>query len=182
MNKKEIIVFGGGCFWCTEAIFLELKGVTSVIPGYTGGTTANPTYDEVSTGKTGHVEVIRIEYDPKIISAEKLLEVFFMSHDPTTLNKQGADIGSQYRSIILYTNETQLQTAKSYIKNLDESKKYPKPIVTELKQLENFYPAEEYHQKFYEKNPEMPYSQAIIAPKVEKLRQHFKELLKKKSA
>jgi len=177
MNQKEILIFGGGCFWCTEAVFLSLKGVASVIPGYAGGITANPTYDEVSAGKTGHVEVIRIEYDSKIISTEKLLEVFFASHDPTTLNRQGADTGTQYRSIILYSNETQRRTADSYIKNLTENKKYLNPIVTELEPLKAFYPAEEYHQKFYERNPEIPYSQAIIAPKIEKLRKNYPELL-----
>jgi peptide-methionine (S)-S-oxide reductase len=176
-KETEKVAFGGGCFWCTEAVFLQLKGVTDVTPGYAGGKTENPTYEQVSTGKTGHAEVILVEYDPKIISFQKLLEVFFESHDPTSLNKQGNDVGAQYRSIVLYTNQSQFQEAKNYIKKLTDSRKYPKPIVTELMPLKKFYPAEEYHQKYFARHPEESYSEYVIKPKVEKVRDLFKELL-----
>jgi peptide-methionine (S)-S-oxide reductase len=177
VNETEKVAFGGGCFWCTEAVFLELKGVVAVTPGYAGGKTENPTYEQVSTGKTGHAEVVLVEYDPQIISFQKLLEVFFESHDPTSLNRQGNDVGTQYRSIVLYSNQSQFQEAKNYIKKLTDSKKYSKPIVTELIPLEKFYPAEEYHQKYFARHPEESYSAYVIKPKVEKVRERFKELL-----
>lgn len=177
-GRIETTVFGGGCFWCTEAVFLQLNGVASVMPGYAGGKMPNPRYDDVSTGRTGHAEVIKIEYDPAVITFEKLLEVFFSSHDPTTPNRQGADIGEQYRSIVLYATEAQRNEAEAYIRGLITAKKYSQPIVTQVRKLEAFYPAEEYHKNFYARNPEAPYSQAVIAPKIRKVSKEYKELLK----
>ncbi|MDP3727331.1 MAG: peptide-methionine (S)-S-oxide reductase MsrA [bacterium] len=187
MNRTEVIVFGGGCFWCTEAVFLRLKGVTSVMSGYAGGLSTHstdaqglgqaPTYEEVSTGRTGHAEVIHIEYDPTVIPFSKLLEVFFMAHDPTTVNRQGADVGEQYRSIILWTNEDQKREAELFIAELTAGKKFPEPIVTEVKALERFWPAEEYHRDYYAKHSGEAYSQAIIAPKIRKLKREHSDLL-----
>jgi len=177
-NKIEKVAFGGGCFWCTEAVFLILKGVTSVTPGYAGGNTENPTYEQVSSGKTGHAEVILVEYDPEIISFEKLVEVFFDSHNPTELNRQGNDVGTQYRSILLYTIEEQKNIAESYIKKFADLGKYPKPIVTEIVPLDKFYPAEEYHKEYYAKHPNEGYPMAIIKPKVEKIKEKYSDLLK----
>lgn len=171
----KIAVFGGGCFWCTEAIFQELKGVTSVMPGYAGGEIPNPTYEQVCGGKTGHAEVTKIEFDPSQISYQDLLKVFFYVHDPTTLNRQGSDVGPQYRSIILYADEEQKNEAS---KIFDELKKDGQNIVTELKPLDEFYPAEEYHKNFYRNNPDKPYCQVIIDPKIKKFEEHFKQLLK----
>ncbi len=178
-TTKEIAVFGGGCFWCTEAIFEELEGVLSVTSGYAGGSMKNPSYEDVSTGQTGHAEAIQIEYDPNIISYEDLLTVFFYTHDPTTLNQQGADAGEQYRSIILYKNESQKKIAEKFIQELIEAKAYTNKIVTEIKPLEKFFEAEEYHQNYYKNNSDKPYCQIVIAPKVEKLRSRFKNLLRK---
>jgi len=166
MAAKESVAFGGGCFWCTEAVFLQLKGVKSVVSGYAGGSVPDPTYEQVSAGNTGHAEVIKIEYDPSEIGFGKLLEVFFASHDPTQVNRQGADVGSQYRSIILYADESQKSKAEGYIGELEASGRYEKPIVTELKALDAFYAAESYHQQYYEKNPDAPYVEAVIMPKV----------------
>lgn len=149
-NNKETIVLGGGCFWCTEAVFKMLKGVISVEPGYAGGHTKNPTYEEVCSGKTGHAEAIKIEYDPQVISLETLLTVFFATYDPTTLNRQGNDVGEQYRSIILYSTEEQKKISEDFIKELDNSSKEGKSVVTEVKKLEKFYPAEDYHKNYYE--------------------------------
>ena len=177
-NKIEKVAFGGGCFWCTEAVFLILKGVTSVTPGYAGGNTENPTYEQVSSGKTGHAEVILVEYDPEIISFEKLVEVFLDSHNPTELNRQGNDVGTQYRSILLYTTEEQKNIAESYIKKLVDSEKYQKPIVTEIVPLDKFYPAEEYHKDYYAKHPNAGYPMAIIKHKVEKIKEKYRNLLK----
>ncbi len=174
-SKTEIAVFGGGCFWCTEAVFKALKGVVSVMPGYAGGTTANPNYEDVCSGKTGHAEVSRVEYDPIATSYEDLLTIFFATHDPTTLNRQGADVGTQYRSIILYTNEEQKNVAARFIEKLNVSG--PK-VVTEVKPLDVFYPAEEGHQDYYARNRSAPYCQIVINPKMEKLRQRFDKLLK----
>lgn len=173
-ENKKIAVFGGGCFWCTEAVFEELKGVVSVTPGYAGGKTLNPTYASVSTGQTGHAEVSRIEYDSRVISFNDLLTVFFAVHDPTTLNRQGADIGTQYRSIILYTGSDQKKEAEAFIEDLNKTG--PK-VVTELKLLEEFYPAEEEHRHYYERNKDESYCQAVISPKLEKLKGKFQELL-----
>lgn len=177
-QNSEIVVFGGGCFWCTEAVFLQLEGVKSVTSGYAGGTVPNPTYEEVSSGRTGHAEVVRIEYDPNELPFSKLLAVFFSSHDPTQLDRQGADVGPQYRSIILYTGERQRREAESCVAELTAAKKYPQPIVTEIKALTEFYPAEEYHRDFYAKNPDAPYARSVIVPKVEKLRREQRELLR----
>lgn len=170
---NEIIVFGGGCFWCTEAVFRELEGVVSVEPGYTGGATKNPTYEDVSSGNTGHVEVIQIQFDPRRVSVEDLLTVFFATHDPTTLNRQGNDVGTQYRSAIFYTTENQKKEALKTIQELGEG------VVTEVAPLDMFYPAEEYHKDYFARNPEKAYCQAVIYPKVEKVQVKFKELLKK---
>jgi len=178
MNKNEVAVFGGGCFWCTEAIFQQLKGVESVSPGYAGGHKVNPTYNEVSTGMTGHAEVTRIEFDPSTIPYEVILEVFMHLHDPTTLNRQGYDVGSQYRSIILYTNEQQKKAAEKELLALNASKEFQRPIVTEIKPLEKFYEAEDYHKNYYANNADKPYCQLIISPKLTHLRQKFSTKLK----
>ena len=178
MSKNEVAVFGGGCFWCTEAIFQQLKGVVSVSPGYAGGQKANPTYNEISTGMTGHAEVTKIEFDPSIISYEDLLEIFMHLHDPTTLNRQGYDVGSQYRSIILYTNEQQKKTAEKVLLALNASKEFKRQIVTEIKPLEKFYEAEDYHKNYYANNMEKPYCQLIIFPKLTHLRQKYSAKLK----
>ena len=176
-QKTEIAVFGGGCFWCTEAVFEMLKGVKSVTAGYAGGPSAGsgqaPTYEEVCSGKTGHAEVIKVEYDPDLISYEDLLTVFFASHDPTTLNQQGNDVGVQYRSLILYTTPEQKSAAEKFIEEI-------KPVVTEVKPLEHFYEAEPYHQDYYQKNKSAPYCQVVINPKLEKVKERFSQLLKDK--
>lgn len=177
-NDKKIAIFGGGCFWCTEAVFEELRGVISIMPGYAGGTTENPTYEEVSSGRTGHGEVINIEYDPKEISYGDLLTVFFATHDPTTPNQQGHDIGTQYRSMILYTDDEQQAQAKEFIKKLNESTPEGKPIVTEIKPLDHFYNAEDYHREYYRNNKSQPYCQIVINPKLKKLEEKFENLLK----
>ena len=171
-------VFGGGCFWCTEAVFAMLKGVSKVEPGYAGGSVENPSYEKVSGGDTGHAEVIRVTYDPAVISYEDLLTVFFGSHDPTTPNRQGADTGEQYRSIILYETDEEKQAAEKMIKEVDTSLKDGTRVVTQLIPLGKFFPAEEDHQKYFEKNTSAPYCQLVIEPKVEKVRKRFAELLK----
>lgn len=175
--QKEVAVFGGGCFWCTEAIFKMLKGVSSVLPGYAGGTKENPTYEEVSSGTTGHAEVIQIEFDPTQISFQDLLTVFFGSHDPTTRNKQGNDVGEQYRSVVLYTNPVQQSAAQDFIAELNASSKDGKPIVTDVVPLDKFYPAEEYHRDYYKNNKKQPYCELVINPKLEKVQKQFADLL-----
>ncbi|HLM83993.1 MAG TPA: peptide-methionine (S)-S-oxide reductase MsrA [Candidatus Bathyarchaeia archaeon] len=177
-KKSELAVFGGGCFWCLEAVFSKLKGVRSVTSGYSGGRKAEPTYEEVCSGKTGHAEVAKIEYDPAIISYRELLTVFFAMHDPTTPNRQGSDQGTQYRSIILYANNKQKKEAESFIENLKAEKIFSEPIITEIKLFEDFYPAENYHQKYFEKNTVNPYCQLNISPKIAKLQEKFAELVK----
>lgn len=177
-KKMEVAVFGAGCFWCVEAVFQELKGVYSVESGYTGGTYANPTYKEVTSGKTGHAEVAKITYDPDIVSFETLLAVFFKTHDPTTLNYQGADHGTQYRSAIFYANDYQKETAERIIKELNAEKAYPNPIVTEVVPLTKFWIAENYHQDYYSNNPNQGYCTYVIQPKLEKFRKVFKDQLK----
>jgi peptide-methionine (S)-S-oxide reductase len=172
----NIAVFGGGCFWCTEAVFEDLKGVVSVMPGYSGGKTEKPTYEAVCGGLTGHAEVIRIEFDPAVISYDDLLTVFFAVHDPTTLNRQGSDVGTQYRSIILYTSEEQKQAATAFTAKLNEGG--GAPVVTEIEPLDVFYEAEEYHREYYKKNSSAGYCQVVINPKLEKVRTRFHELLK----
>lgn len=183
LSKTEIAVFGGGCFWCTEAIFSELKGVMSVMPGYAGGSTnspqaAPPTYEDVCSGKTGHAEVIRVEFDPSCISYKDLLTVFFATHDPSTLNRQGNDVGTQYRSIVLYTTNNQKHGAEAFIKSINKSNPNGKPAVTEVKPLEKFYEAENYHREYYKNNSSAPYCEVVINPKLEKVKQKFAELLK----
>ena len=175
--KNEIAVFGGGCFWCTEAVFNELRGIISVMPGYAGGETKNPTYQDVSSGSTGHAEVTRIEFNPIQILFTDLLTVFFATHDPTSINRQGNDTGTQYRSVIFYTNKNQKDDALKFIEQLRDS--FDKPIVTEIQRLDTFYEAEKYHQKYYENNADQPYCQLVINPKLEKLKKHYKNLLKK---
>ncbi len=166
----ESIVLGGGCFWCTEAFFSTVAGVVTVTPGYAGGFVSNPTYREVCDGATGHAEVVEVEFDPRKISLEKILEVFFASHDPTSLNRQGADVGTQYRSIILYADERQKERVETFISRI--AGEYDQPIVTEVKRLDRFYPAEEYHHRYFERNPEQPYCRLVIAPKLAKLRRN----------
>ena len=177
-TKYDSAVFAGGCFWCTEAVFDELRGVRSVVSGYAGGTTKNPTYEQVCSGTTGHAEAIKIEFDPGQISFRDLMTVFFATHDPTTLNRQGNDAGTQYRSAILYANEEQKQQAEAFIKELEVAKTYKNPIVTTLEPLREFYPAEDYHQKFFANNPYQPYCQYTIPPKLNKLHKQFSQLLK----
>ncbi len=176
--KTMQAMFGGGCFWCVEAIFDQLKGVQSVDSGYAGGATPDPTYHDVCSGDTGHAEVIRIEYDPAVVSYEKLLEVFFKTHDPTTLNRQGADSGTQYRSSIFYFDEKQKSTAERIKKSLDESGAFASPIVTEIVSASKFYPAEDYHQDYFNKNPESGYCQFAIRPKLDKFKKVFSDSLK----
>ncbi len=176
-NKTEIAVFGGGCFWCTEAAFSMLKGVSSVRPGYAGGTKPNPTYEEVCGGATGHAEVTEVVYDPSIVSFDDLLAVFFNVHDPTQLNRQGNDVGTQYRSVIFYTTEGQKKAAEALVKELMDTKAYDKPIVTEVKPLDMFYPAENYHKDYYKRNSDAAYCELVIAPKLEKLQKRFATLI-----
>jgi peptide-methionine (S)-S-oxide reductase len=176
--KNEIAVFGGGCFWCTEAVFDELRGVISVVSGYAGGSIKNPTYEQVCSGGTGHAEVIRIEFDPSQISFRDLMTVFFATHDPTTLNRQGNDVGTQYRSTILYADEEQKRQAEVFIKELNDSKAFGKPVVTTVEPLGECYAAEDYHQKYYARNPYQPYCQYSIPPKLNKLHKQFSQLLK----
>jgi len=173
----EVAIFGGGCFWCTEAVFKMLKGVVSVIPGYAGGDTPNPSYEAVSSGRTGHAEVTRIEYDPAQVSFKTLMTVFFATHDPTTLNRQGNDVGTQYRSVIFSTTPAQKIEAEAFVRDIDASTKEGNPVVTEVKPLTEFYEAESYHKDFFSRNPEQAYCNLIISPKVEKVQKQFAELL-----
>jgi peptide-methionine (S)-S-oxide reductase len=177
-QQTAVAVFGGGCFWCTEAVFDELRGVKSVVSGYAGGTTKSPTYEQVCSGKTGHAEAIKIEFDPAQISFRDLMTVFFATHDPTTLNRQGNDVGTQYRSAIFFTDDQQKAEAASFIKGLEEAKTYKNSIVTSLEPFADFYPAEDYHQKFFANNPYQPYCQYSIPPKLNKLHKQFSTLLK----
>lgn len=175
----EVATFGGGCFWCTEAIFLELDGVKKVESGYIGGKTANPTYEEVSTGTTGHAEATQITFDPSKISFGELLEIFFATHDPTTLNRQGADVGTQYRSEVFYHSDEQKKIAEDYIKLLDSQNTFGKPVVTKVSPATKFYVAEDYHQNYYARNKEKSYCSYVITPKIEKVRKQYSEKLKK---
>lgn len=178
-NQIEVSTLGGGCFWCLEAIYNELKGIVKVESGYAGGTVPNPTYKQVCTGTTGHAEVIQITFNPKIINFKEILQIFFTMHDPTTLNRQGNDVGTQYRSIILYHNQTQKQTAEQLINEITQEKIWNNPIVTEIEPYQTFYKAEDYHQGYYKNNPEQYYCKIIIAPKIAKLRKQYFEKLKK---
>ena len=179
MNAKlETVTFGSGCFWCTEAVFLDVKGVQEVASGYMGGKTKNPSYREVCTGTTGHAEVLQLKYDPAVVSYEDLLEIFWNTHDPTTLNKQGPDEGTQYRSVVFYHNDDQKKVAMQYKAQLAVSNVFKKPIVTEITAAAEFYKAEDYHQNYFALNPEQGYCQYVIRPKVEKFKKQFKEKLK----
>lgn len=175
--ELQTAVFGGGCFWCTEAVFKMLKGVKSVTPGYAGGTLENPTYEDVSSGASGHAEVIRVEFDPEEISYRDLLTVFFGTHDPTTLNRQGNDVGAQYRSIVLYTSEEQKLEAEKFIDEINMSHKEGDPVVTAVEPLTTFYEAEDYHKDYYTKNPNQGYCQVVINPKLKKVQEKFAALL-----
>ncbi len=174
---KETAIFGGGCFWCTEAVFKMLKGVYSVTPGYSGGKIANPTYEQVCGGATGHAECTKIEFDPTVVDFKTLLTVFFGSHDPTTLNRQGNDIGTQYRSVIFYTTPEQKKIAENVIKEINDSNREGKPIVTEVAPLDVFYEAEDYHKDYFATHPGNPYCEIIINPKLEKVQKEFAVLL-----
>ena len=174
----ETVTLAGGCFWCLEAVFQQLKGVTKVTSGYAGGTVPNPTYEAVCTGRTGHAEVVQIEFDPAVVSYRELLDVFFVIHDPTTLNRQGVDEGTQYRSAVFYHAPQQQQVAEAVIAELEAGKVWDDPIVTEVVPLDAFYPAEEYHRDYFRRNPGQSYCRAVIAPKVAKLRKHYFEKLK----
>ena len=176
---RETAVLGGGCFWCLEAVYNELRGVSSVISGYAGGSVPNPSYEQVCDGRTGHAEVVQLTFDPSEITFKDILEVFFTIHDPTTLNRQGNDVGEQYRSIILYSSPEQEETARSVIDAVTASGLWPRKIVTQVVPLERFYPAEAYHQNYFERNPYQPYCQIVIAPKVAKVRQKYLARLKR---
>ncbi|PKN73991.1 MAG: peptide-methionine (S)-S-oxide reductase [Deltaproteobacteria bacterium HGW-Deltaproteobacteria-10] len=176
---QEIITVGGGCFWCTEAIFREIRGVEKAESGYAGGSIVNPTYVDVCTGRTGHAEVVQITFNPAVISLEKILKIFFATHDPTTLNRQGADIGTQYRSIIFYNNKQQKAVIDKVIAELKKLKAYKDPLVTEVVPFASFYRAEDYHQNYFQRNPEQSYCRIIINPKLEKFRKVFRDNLKK---
>ena len=180
-DSLEMTTLGGGCFWCVEAVYQELQGVQSAISGYAGGVVDNPTYYQVCNGTTGHAEVVQITFDPKIIAFEDILYVFWRTHDPTTLNRQGYDVGTQYRSIILYHSEQQRAMAEKSKRDTDVSGLWPNPIVTEISPFTTFYKAEDYHQNFYRDNPYQPYCRAIIDPKISKLRKEFQEKLKQTS-
>lgn len=177
-DQLAIATFGNGCFWCTEAIFQQLDGVESVLPGYTGGASKNPTYKEICTGTSGHAEVIQIAFDPKIISYRELLDVFFYTHDPTTLNRQGNDVGTQYRSAIFYEDASQKEAAEKMIKQLTEEKVYDDPIVTEITALDVFYEAEDYHVNYYNNNKNQGYCRAVINPKLDKFVKKYGSKLK----
>ena len=179
LGQKEVATLGGGCFWCLEAVFDELKGVAEAESGYAGGAVANPTYRQVCSGTTGHAEVVRITFDPTIVSFREILEVFFTIHDPTTLNRQGADIGTQYRSVIFYHSPEQKATAEQVIAALNAEQIWNGPIVTEVAPAPEYYPAEDYHQEYFQQNGEQPYCRAVVAPKVTKFRKQFLEKLKK---
>lgn len=178
--QKEKAVFAGGCFWCTEAIFKALRGVVSVVPGYTGGAKANPTYEEVCSGTTGHAEAVKIEFDPAQVSYESLLTVFFGTHDPTTRNRQGNDVGTQYRSAVFYSSPAQKAAAEKMIADINASSAEGGPVVTEVAPLGEFYEAEDYHKDYFSNHPENPYCELVINPKLDKVQKEFYALLKDK--
>lgn len=177
-HKEELATFGAGCFWCVEVIFQNLEGVNRVVSGYAGGNVVNPTYKQVCEGNTGHAEVVQLHFDPGKISYESLLEVFWKTHDPTTLNRQGNDVGTQYRSVIFYHNKKQKELAEYYLSKLDESGAFESPIVTQIEPFRTFYEAEEYHQNFYNLNQQLPYCKFVIEPKLEKFKKVFADKLK----
>jgi peptide-methionine (S)-S-oxide reductase len=181
-TKLEQATFGSGCFWCTEAVFQQLRGVKSVVSGYSNGNVENPTYEDVCTGSTGHAEVIQVTFDPAVISFDELLKVFWQTHDPTTPNQQGNDVGTQYRSAVFYHSDDQRRIAEQYKQQLDASKTFARPIVTEITPIKDFYPAEKYHQNYFNANPSQSYCQFVIRPKVEKFNKEFKSLLKDAAA
>lgn len=178
----QTATLAGGCFWCLEAVFDEIRGVHGVESGYSGGNMPNPSYREVCNGDTGHAEVVQVHFDPGIVSYRDLLNVFFAIHDPTSLNRQGADVGTQYRSAIFYHDEEQKKVAEELIRELNAQKIWDKPIVTQVEKLDKFYMAEDYHQEYFARNPYQPYCMAVVAPKVSKFRKHFLEMLKKQPA
>jgi peptide-methionine (S)-S-oxide reductase len=178
-TEREVATLAGGCFWCLEAVYQDLKGVEKVESGYTGGSVAHPTYEQVCSGSTGHAEVVRIRFDPSVVTYRELLDVFFTIHDPTTLNRQGNDVGTQYRSAIFYHTPEQKSTAEQVIAELTERELWDDPIVTEINLLEEYYPAEDYHQEYFQRNPNQPYCAVVIAPKVAKFRRKYLEKLKK---
>ncbi|MDQ1284069.1 MAG: peptide-methionine (S)-S-oxide reductase [Patescibacteria group bacterium] len=178
LGTKETAYLGGGCFWCTEAVFARIKGIVSVTPGYAGGVRENPTYEEVSGGATGHAEVVKVEYDPALISYETILNIFFATHNPTTPNRQGMDVGTQYRSVIFFEDDWQKEAAEKFVRNLEAERIFENTIVTEIKLLEKFYEAESYHKKYFEKNSQAAYCQTVISPKIAKLRRRFKDWMK----
>jgi peptide-methionine (S)-S-oxide reductase len=177
-RKQEVAVLGGGCFWCTEAVFSQISGVEKVEPGYSGGKLENPTYEQVSTGRTGHAEVVQVTFDPDVISYREILEIFFSTHDPTTLNRQGPDAGTQYPSVIFYRNDQQKTLAEQLMKELSEANAWDRPIVTQLEPLKVFYPAEDYHKDYFKRHPEQAYCTLVIAPKIAKLKEHYLSKLK----
>ena len=178
MKREESAIFGAGCFWCVEGVYNLLKGVNVAVSGYSGGDTVNPTYKEVCTGETNHAEVVKIDFNPDEISYEELLEAFWAVHDPTSLNKQGEDVGTQYRSVIYYLNDEQKAKAEQSKLNLDQSGQLENPIVTTIEPFDVFYPAEDYHQGYYNENPTQPYCSAVVGPKIQKFRAKFAEKLK----
>ena len=177
-KRIEVTTLGGGCFWCTEAVFSQLKGVEEIEPGYSGGNVENPSYEQVSTGKTGHAEVAQITFDPAVISFKEILQIFFSTHDPTSLNRQGADIGTQYRSVIFYHDDEQKAIAEQVIKELSDEGAFDAPIVTQVEPLKAFYKAEDYHKEYYKRHPEQPYCRVVIAPKIAKFRHLYLSKLK----
>jgi peptide-methionine (S)-S-oxide reductase len=178
MTNEQIAIFAGGCFWCTEPVFSQLKGVSSVVSGYIGGHTLNPTYKDICNGDTGHAEAIKITFDANVLSFDTLVEVFLVAHDPTTPNRQGNDVGTQYRSAIFYQSEAQHEAAKQMIQAFEDAQVYDSPIVTELSPASTFYPAEDYHQYYFAKNPSQPYCLAVAAPKAAKIRAKYAHLIK----
>ncbi len=182
MPTTQLATFGSGCFWCTEAIYKDIKGVSKVTSGYAGGTTPSPTYEQVCSGSTGHAEVIQVEFDPNIVTYAQLVEVFFLTHNPTTMNRQGGDVGEQYRSVIFTHDEMEKTVAEEIKHKIEGENVYDQPIVTQITPLTNFYPAEEYHQDYYAKNPDQGYCQMVIDPKVAKFRKKFASLLKSASS
>lgn len=173
----KTIVFGGGCFWCTEAVFKKVKGVESVLPGYSGGNTKNPTYEQICSGQTGHAEVVQIKYNSKITHLKDLLTIFFGSHDPTTIDRQGNDVGTQYRSVVFTTDKVQMEEVLEFINNINNSSNEGKKVVTEVSLLDVFYEAEDYHKNYFEKNPGNPYCEIVINPKLQKVQEKYAELL-----
>ncbi|MCA9203425.1 MAG: peptide-methionine (S)-S-oxide reductase MsrA [Pirellulaceae bacterium] len=177
-SASRVATFGSGCFWCTEGVFQQLRGVHSAVSGYSGGQVENPTYQQVCSGTTGHAEVVQVTYDPNLVSFAELLEVFWKTHDPTTLNRQGNDVGTQYRSVVFYHDEVQRDEAERYKQQLDDSRVFGSPIVTQIVPFERFFRAEEYHQNYYEQNPQQPYCQAVVGPKIDKFKKSFSDRLK----